>query len=272
MNYYLFLKNLGINLQAGSGKIFYLSGFRSLNISIQLVLIRHGETYGNCGQCNAFGEIDENLVKLNVKNKEKRIFQGNVDSAINQLTPLGRQQGELAALELEERLLKKNWQPDLIFYSPLSRARETGIPFVERNHLHDRYLVHPGITEMSFGAWDNRRVCDLPKKHPAHLLYQAQHALVKESGLNVHGTFQEAECFCDVLIRAYHVIISLDKKYPNQKIILFSHSLFGAALSVLFGLCQPFEGSSHLAFDGKRRDGSYYTLEHAKPFCLNFKI
>lgn len=266
---YDILNKLGIGLDDVTGHLYYKQNFKPLPLSYELIFIRHGETYGNCGQSNAEGQIDHTLVALGKKNKDNRIFQGNTDTEINQLTTLGRKQADDLANQLENTLLASGFIPDIILYSPLKRAKETGYPFVKRNNFYDRYIEYEGIKEMSFGSWENRRICDLSPDNPCHLFYSDQNALVKESGINATGQYQIAENFCELLIRTFQVLYEIEKEYPEKRIILFSHSMFGAACSILFGHGQMIESGNYLAFDGKRTNGKSYAIPHTTPFYLN---
>lgn len=259
------LENLGILLNDKTGHIRYARTFIPLVLNYELLLVRHGETYGNCGQITAVGEIDHQKVQAEVKDKARRIFQGNVDHAVNQLTPYGRLQADAVAKQLEDDFVVRGWVPDIIFHSPLTRAHETGLPFVQQQRLQARYVVHEQLREMSFGAWENRRVCDLPDTHPGHLLYKEQNALVVESGLDVHGHYQRGECFAETLLNASTVLKQLNEEYAKKRVIFFSHSLFGAACGILLGKGRLVEDKSYLAFDGVN-----YLLPHATPIAMNF--
>lgn len=267
--YKMNIQKIGILSDSNTGHLTYSNDFKPMRLSFELVFVRHGETYGNCGQATQKAKIDYSLVKSNKKNHTWRIFQGNVDSEINQLTDYGKMQAILSAKKLEDDLLKSGWQPDVIFYSPLSRAKETGIPFVERNGFTDRYLELSTIREMSFGTWDNRRVCDIEPDNDCHLFYNSQNALVKQSGINCDGQFSESENFIDVITRAYHALTELNSLYSGKKIIMFSHSMFGAACCILLGKGQKYENANYLAFDGKRSNGESYTIPNAIPYYLN---
>ncbi len=263
------LSSLGIILDIPTGHLFYDFDFMPLKLSYDLLFVRHGETFGNCGQVTKEGKIDKNLVDLNLKNSEYRIFQGRVDEEINQLTTLGVWQANRVAQTIEKEYLHEGWQPDSIFHSPLSRAKNTGLPLIERNALWPKYHVHPGIIEMSFGCWDNRRVCDFENENDCHLFYKKQHALIKKSGINGNGVHQDAESLCEVILRAYDVLIDLNNTHKEKKVIFFSHSMFGAACSILLGKCQRIEDDNYLAFDGKRKDGTTYAIPHTTPVMLN---
>lgn len=251
------------------GHIRYAKHFKSLELRFDLVFVRHGETYGNCGQATSDGKIDKSYVMANNKAYDRRIFQGNVDTEINMLTDYGKQQALSVAKQLEEQLLKNGWSPDIIFYSPLSRARDTGLPFVERNGLIDRFVQLNDLREMCFGSWENRRVCDMKVDDPCHLFYKNQNALVKHCGINVDGEFQNSENFCEVLIRAYNLLQALNENCNDKRIIMFSHSMFGAACFILLGMGQVCENNNYLAFDGKRGDGKSYAISNATPYYLN---
>lgn len=257
------LLGLGIELDIPTGHLFYAPSFSAPSMHFDLVFIRHGETYGNCGQSTVDGQINLELVNKGIKNKDQRIFQGDVDLAINQLTEEGKRQAQEAAEKLEVNFLQQGWMPNVILISPLKRAQDTAMPFVHSHQLQDRCVTHAGIKEISFGLWDNRRVCDLDIHDVSHLFYLQQHALVKAPHPN-----KRAENFCDLLLRAHHVLNELNIIYRHKKIIMFSHSIFGAACAILLGKGQTIENGCYLAFDGKRADGSYYTLPHASPIML----
>ncbi|HTM63965.1 MAG TPA: histidine phosphatase family protein [Gammaproteobacteria bacterium] len=256
------LSKLGIDLDIISGHLFYSPEFKPLTLDFDLVFVRHGETFGNCGQSTSNGEIDQVLVMGNIKDSEKRIYQGNVDENINQLTEYGKQQARDTAEKLKHHYSQNNSEPDIILMSPLTRAIDTATPYIINNNFHHRSYIYDDIREMSFGSWDNRRVCDLHSDNRCHLFYLDQHALVKDT------TIPGAESFCDVILRAHKALTDLNDYYLNKRILMFSHSMLGAACCILLGKGQIIENGNHLAFDGKRKDGSYYTMPNATPFSL----
>lgn len=266
------LRNIGIRVDPYSGNIFYTLNFEPMHLDFELVFVRHGETFGNAGFITRDGSIDDNALRLNQKNHENRIFQGNVDTSINQLTDFGKQQAIDAAIQLENELLHQGWIPDIIFHSPLHRAKATGLPFVKRNGLEEKYHELASITEMSFGSLENRRVCDIHPENQAHSFYKKQHALVKCPGEDMHGTWRDAENFCQVLLRAKHTLQALNEQFKNKKVLMFSHSMFGAACCILMGKGNLIENGTYLAFDGKRSDGTSYTMPNATPFLLNVHL
>jgi broad specificity phosphatase PhoE len=259
------LMNLGIELDE-FGHLFYHHGFKPVELQFELVFVRHGETYGNCGQVTATGEIDKERVFQKIKDKNTRIYQGDVDTEINQLTDEGKQQAENVAMLLNNHFLEKNWYPDIILLSPLTRSQQTAAPFIVLNQLEKSAIIYDDIKELSFGAWENKRVCDIPDNDDCHKFYRDQHALVKSNGA------KKAECFAEALLRAHKVILDLNEKYAGKKIIMFSHSMFGAACCILLGRGQTVENGAYLAFDGKRKDGTPYTFPHATPVLLTAQV
>jgi broad specificity phosphatase PhoE len=258
------LLDLGIEVDSKTGHLFYSSTFKPLELNFELVFVRHGETFGNCGQSTAEGKIDHDLVNSHTKNSANRIFQGDVDKDINQLTATGKDQAVNAAEKLEKEFLDQGWIPDVIFHSPLTRARETAIPFVERNKFHKKFQPLDEIKEMSFGEWENQRVSDMKENDVCHSFYREQHALVKSEG--------SSENFCEVLLRAYNVLTNLNASHRGQKIVMFSHSMIGAAISILCGKGQKIENGNYLAFDGKKSNNDSYTMPHATPCLLNVPL
>lgn len=256
-----FLGNLNINIDFNTGRLSYGKEFSPLNLDYKLIFVRHGETYGNAGLSDRYGKIDL-AMERGISNN--RVFQGNVDEDINQLTEYGEEQARIAAYEMFDSGLR----PDIIFHSPLQRAKKTGIPFVEllsRNNIDCEYIELSSIREMSFGMWENRRVSDMPSDHACHQFYRQQNALIKEDGANVHGNFCQAENFYDVLLRAYQTLISLNEKYAGKEILMYSHSMFGAACCILMGIGKEItmENEKYLAFDGAG------IMPHCKPILLS---
>lgn len=256
------LARIGFEVDVETGHLYYAKTFSPLLLEFELVFVRHGETYGNCGQSTASGQIDLELVRKGIKINENRIYQGNVDNQINQLTHYGRQQALTVASLLRRDFLDVDWNPDYILVSPLTRARDTALPFIKSNQLESRCIIHQGIKEISFGSWENKRICDMETEHPCHLFYRDQHALIKCMTSN-------SENFCDTLLRAYDVLINLNMKYSGKNLLMFSHSMFGAACCILLGRGEKVEDKRYLAFDGIRNNGSSYVLPNATPILLN---
>lgn len=260
------LNHLGIDLNIETGHLQYKKEYLPLQLDFELIFVRHGETFGNCGQVTAEGKIDEKWVLSGKKDSNRRVFQGDIDKDINQLTALGKSQALQVADELKQQLINHHWVPDIILLSPLGRAKDTAIPFIRQNQFEDRVIVCEGIKEISFGAWENSRVCDKDLNDPCHSFYLKQNALVKSSE---DSSNNQSENFSEVLLRAHHVLLNLNKSYSGKKIIMFSHSMFGAACSILLGKGQNFENENYIAFDGKRKNGSSYTIPNATPVFLN---
>jgi broad specificity phosphatase PhoE len=226
---------LGIALDVATGHISYASDFSSkkLELSFDLMYVRHGKTTGNT---------------------EPRIYQGFVDEPNNALNSIGLQQAEDAADKLDAMGLN----PDLIILSPLARAKDTGDAFVRRHEeLREKTEIWADTAEMRFGEWDNVMVKDLPADNICHLFYLSANALVKSfvPYKAPNGTSIEGECFVEVLTRMHSVLKKINDRFVNAEkrplVIMYGHSMAGAAVSILTGNGIQVENVEYLGFDGK---------------------
>jgi len=219
--------------------------------------VRHGKTTGNT---------------------EPRVYQGYVDEPSNALNEVGLGQAEDAADKLDALQLR----PDLVVLSPLSRASETGKAYLKRHPELDAVTeVWESKHEMAFGSWDNAMVKDLPDDAIAHLFYLDQNAVVKADGPYPgpvpHGRTTEVpvENFVDVLVRMEALLLEVDERMrpladkakeeggPAPLVMMYGHSMAGAAIGVLTGTGKQVDGESYLGFDGK------YILPNATPVFLH---
>ncbi|WP_027824920.1 histidine phosphatase family protein [Lactobacillus psittaci] len=151
---------------------------------MKLTLIRHGQTD---------------------LNKENRIQGGGIDQPLNET---GIMQAQQAA---------KNFDIsgyDLVYASPLKRARKTAEIFV-----HDEKPIHfdERLKEMDFGEWDTLRVIDLYKKYPKGFT---------SDGYIANGYLRYApsgESFEDVAQRASEFVDELIDKYPDKNVLVVCH-------------------------------------------------
>ncbi|XP_053993434.1 mannitol-1-phosphatase-like [Hylaeus volcanicus] len=256
---------LQLSIDIKTGNISYKPSFQPLNLTYDICYVRHGKTEGNT---------------------EPRVFQGQVDYPENQLNHVGVQQAEEAAVLMETLIKEQNWLPDVIILSPLNRAIETGSHFYN-NHKEIPTVIVPEAAEICFGCWDNMRVIDIPPNSLCHLFYLDQNALVRSpqastinektrpDGYYKTGNQIPAESFLDVLVRMRKVLISLEnnkniKNKSNQglrpKVLMYGHSMAGAAVSILMGhgqyIQQSANSSKHLGFDGQ------CIMKHATPTLL----
>jgi len=256
--------SLGLELDLAGGQISYGAtgaerggdGTGRPALCYDLLYVRHGKTTGNT---------------------EPRVYQGYVDEPSNALNEIGLGQAEEAA----DKLDALNLSPDLVILSPLSRASETGKAYLKRHPELDKVtetweLKH----EMAFGSWDNVMVKDLPDDAIAHLFYLDQNAVVKAEGPYpgpVPGgrtTPVPIENFVDVLVRMESLLLEVDQRMrpladarepgaPPPLVMMYGHSMAGAAIGVLTGTGKQVDGESFLGFDGK------YILPNATPVFLH---
>ena len=195
-----------------------------------------------------------------------------MDEPSNALNEVGLQQAQDAADKLEALGL----DPDLVVLSPLARAADTGKAFLSRkpSFPQDRVLTWESAAEMRFGDWDNMMVKDMPTDSICHLFYLGQNAVVKSSGLYVDpasGNTVPGENFVEVLHRTRAMLTTLTatvSELPSRsdgkpkQVIIYGHSMAGAALSVLTGNGKQVDGKAYLGFDGK------YIMPNATPVKL----
>jgi len=214
-----------------------------------LIYCRHGKTTGNT---------------------EPRVYQGFVDEPQNALNDIGIGQAKEAADKLDALSL----EPDLVVLSPLARAADTGLAYVSRHpELETCTERWKEAAEMRFGSWDNVKVKDLLRTTSAHLFYLEQNAVVKapEPYRAPDGNVYEGENFVEVCERTHAMLAKLNarmaplaaKKTQAPLVVMYGHSMAGAALSVLTGNGKVVDGQSYLGFDGK------YIMPNATPVYLN---
>merc|ERR1719473_643465 len=127
---------------------------------------------------------------------------------------------------------------------------------------------------MRFGAWDNVMVKDLPDENICHLFYLAQNAVVRPDKPYVRpsdGATFDAENFVEMAARMQGVLRRLQAKMTPVAeakgsaplVIMYGHSMAGAALQILTGNGKVVDGQSYLGFDGK------YILPNAQPVFLH---
>lgn len=102
-------------------------------MSLRLILARHGQTEWN---------------------KSYR-FQGRTD--VN-LTDEGKRQAGLLALRL------RSWPPDVIYTSPLSRAKFTASEIASQFGLQP--VILPELEEINFGSWEGQSLISLEHDSP----------------------------------------------------------------------------------------------------------
>jgi len=241
---------LGLELDVPGGHIAYATDFEAKRVPLifDLIYCRHGKTTGNT---------------------EPRVYQGYVDEPQNALNEIGLGQAQDAADKLDELGVS----PDLIILSPLSRAAETGRAFTSRHPELDAITEEWDDTaEMRFGAWDNVMVKDLANDNFCHLFYLEQNALVKPDGQYVapDGSSFDAENFVEVLERMHEVLVRVNERMASiaatgkrPLVVMYGHSMAGAALGILTANGKQVDNENYLGFDGK------YIMPNATPVYLN---
>ena len=129
--------------------------------------------------------------------------------------------------------------------------------------------------EMRFGAWDNVMVKDLDDDNICHLFYLEQNSVVRPAEPYVNpadGVSYAGENFVQVLTRMQAQLIRLNEKVATLPppadgarplVVMYGHSMCGAALAILTGNGKQVDGENYLGFDGK------YIMPNATPVYLH---
>ncbi|MCZ3621819.1 histidine phosphatase family protein [Lactobacillus mulieris] len=151
---------------------------------MKLTFIRHGQTDLNKDSCIQGGGIDQPLNETGIK---------QATGAASHFNP--------------EKY-------DLVFSSPLQRAKKTAEIFVKGKK---KINFDERIKEMDFGEWDTLKVNDLIKKYPKGF---------NQAGYVTNGYLRYApsgESFEDVARRGSEFIDELISKYPDKNILVVCH-------------------------------------------------
>lgn len=128
-----------------------------------------------------------------------------------QLTDLGRAQAAQVGKQAAEAGVT------VILASPLQRAQETAA--IIAKEVGVSVETEPLLIEQDFGTWEGRSVDD-PE-------YQAKRE-------NLLWRFDGGESPVQVMHRAYTVIETVKKRYPNETVLLVSHGCFCRAARTYF--------------------------------------
>jgi len=203
----------GILLNKRTGRIKFRDIVKT-SVVLDFVLwgVRHGETEAN---------------------KNKMMFQGNVDEEIDQLTDKGKEQAREAAEVLFAQLKDKiaSGEEIVVITSDLKRAKDTADAFIslvkERTGITIKPEVDKYANEISFGIWDN--------KTPEQLSSRDRYFIIQYRKNNATTRPKNGESFLDLLIRRKKLLETINKSHKGKIVVLFSHGVGLTADRVLLG-------------------------------------
>jgi len=203
-----------IILNEKTGRLKFNGDIPAVGINFALWIVRHGETEGNI----------------------KKVFQGQSDEGINQLTENGRKEASEAAEVLFTQLKDKIIAGGVVVItSKLGRAEETAAAFINlvehETGIKIVSLEEELANEISHGVWENQTLEQLtPAQHSLALRYRGLDAIVRpEKSVRFIG-----ENFIDLLIRTKELLVELNELYKNKTVVLFGHGTqFGALRALL---------------------------------------
>ncbi len=134
----------------------------------------------------------------------------------------------------EARALGRGWKerPDIVFTSPLMRARQTAHYFEKRYGLA---AIRLGLlSEQDCGDWSGHSMLKLVKEHPERFFPY-------EDGRRSHflKTVPGGESWNDVLGRARRFLAWVRKAHPGKRILVVSHGVFDIACASLLSGIEP---------------------------------
>ncbi len=142
---------------------------------MKLYITRHGET---------------------LRNAENRVL-GRDDIALNE-------KGRLQAAELAEKM--KEIPVDVIFTSPLSRAKETALAVAERKGLIP--IEDDRLLEVNFGDFEA-----VPRDYEPYQAAKREH----------FKRYPNGESYFDMAYRIYDFLYEIKKKYSDKRVLIVSH-------------------------------------------------
>lgn len=136
----------------------------------------------------------------------------------NELTEIGRRQAKDVAEKLRDSDIK------VIFTSPLKRACETAQIIRTVLGIND-IIIEDGLIEREFGILTGKPVEDIPKY--ADKIFRGDR-------VNYFLEVEGAEDFPTLLERARKVLKGIMERYPNENILIVSHSDIGKMLQAAY--------------------------------------
>lgn len=161
-------------------------------LPVEMVLVRHGSTDGGPTTAAKFEARIQQIEESKMSRPEKderiayirqvqaqygavgyhehaeddRVFQGNVDAVTNNSDVDARKAAELVRTRVGSELVAKGWTPDMVVSSPLGRAMQVIAPTVGSLSPDTPAFTDSQLVEISFGAFDGRRVEAFGTNHP----------------------------------------------------------------------------------------------------------
>lgn len=132
---------------------------------------------------------------------KKRLIQGRLNNPLNDI---GRAQVKNVAETLQK--YDANW--DIIMSSPLDRAIESACIIKDTLKIDKDIIINHNVIEREFGKAEGMSIDDQ--------IYDQI----------LHDEVQEIEVTAVLQKRAYDALLDIAAKYPNQKVLVTTHSHF----------------------------------------------
>ena len=273
----------GVSVNLQTGRLSYdkdrfepLRVFNQDSKEVSIVFVRHGQVPDNIEPRTFNGDIERKSTKLTPKGYKQ------AEDAAQLLTLLGhpdrgiffQNNSGVYSERLDSYLQSVGWAQseidtvfhhglhiDHIYYSPLSRAKETAFAFLNKTPSTPSTMLN-SLREMSFGSVDGKKLISVPSNNPYHLLRLDQNALAKDTH-KACSQENKSENFAEVILRIHRALTELSPPSGTKTIALFAHSMTGSAARVLFGKA-PIDENGHIYFDGNKG-----MMKNATPYVLS---
>ncbi len=207
------LSDLGFEVIDQEGHIRYKAGYEPPVLKCDLVMIPHGNTYGN----------------------SMEVFQGQNEGPLARLDDKGKSQAWRGAQELwqEYQRLLSDGDPGkgyVFLTSPLFRARETASFQIPRlYHLGLKRAIDVELEmrakEINFGDWGGKKIDELdPAQQKMAQAYKNNSALIAP---------RNGESFPEFMVRVRKFIDEINQRYPGKTVFVYGHGMFTRVLKVL---------------------------------------
>lgn len=193
----IIMRLLSIKVNIKTGEIHYIQHRRSIQcICKNLYLLRHAETYG-------------------VRNNQ---FMNNT-SENSRLTDYGQESiKELAPII-------KEFDFDYILYSDIPRVKDT-VELLKRDDFNNRFVKVSFLKGINNGDWAGKSLSELNNDNK-NLFYRRE---------ILHDVFCHASggnCWSDVIMRSLLLVLLINLKYRDKKILVVSQGSILRALQIL---------------------------------------
>lgn len=140
----------------------------------------------------------------------KRLCSCRPEKFKNPLTEYGKEMVRESVEKLKEKLDKEGQVIDLIFYSPLTRTKETAEIAAKMLNENVKSKQDARLREVGFGIFNGGRL-------------EAMWKNFKTEEERIEGRPPKGESYVEILDRMTNAVEDIEKKYKERNVLLVSH-------------------------------------------------